>query len=270
MKQKTLRLNAVIGYPITHSKSPALHNPVYRALGLDAILLPFGNTDVSKLISAIRTLPIHLTAVTMPHKGSVMGFLDHIDPIAKKVNAVNTILNKNGVLTGYNTDVVGIAYALRRCKLKNKNVLLIGAGGAGRAVAYVVAKEGGNLMYLNRDPEEALRLKKMFGGRLVSRKELTPERIDVIINATPVGMKPKTSGIPIAPVLITSRHTVFDLVYNPIETRLLKTAKAKGAIPISGLDMFVVQGLRQIELSTRKKIISPPLVDRIKKSLIKK
>ena len=271
MKKKTLypKLNAVIGFPLTHSRSPYLHNPVYEAIGEAAVLLPFSHPDIRKLMSAVRVLPINLTAVTMPFKRSVMPFLDHIDSAAKKVNAVNTIINKNGVLFGYNTDVDGIRYALRGCTLKNKNVLLIGAGGAARAVAYVIKGGGGKILYMNRSAQEALKLKKIFGGRLVTADTLSSSDIDVIINATPVGMYPHVSEMPIPERLLRRGQYVFDVVYNPVETMLIKAAKRKGSRGVSGIDMFVVQGLRQVELWSKRKVITPALVNRLKKMLIK-
>ena len=287
MKTKTTQLNAVIGYPLSHSRSPKLHNPVYKLLKLNAVLSPISNPDIKKLVSDIRTLPIHLTAVTMPHKQSIMPLLDSVDAAAKKVGAANTVINKNGKLHGYNTDVTGIEYALRDTPLKDRNVLLVGAGGAANAVAYVVKKGGGNLLYLNRTKEKAEELRKRFGGIVLSpestppqssplkrgggkRKEgrLSPKGIDIIINATPLGMYPKIDEIPILPELLDTHQTVFDLVYNPVQTKLLKLAKKKGAKIISGLDMFAVQGLRQIELWTGKKIIEKKLVERVKKEIL--
>ena len=261
-------LNAVIGHPLSHSRSPKLHNPVYERLKLNARLLPFSHPDIKVLVSAIRMLPIHLTAVTMPHKQSIMSLLDTVDSAAKKVGALNTVINRGGKLHGYNTDIDGIRYALRGVTLKDRNVLLVGAGGAAYAVGYVVKEGGGNLLYLNRTPQKAKKLQKMFGGLLVREGELREEGIDVIINATPLGMYPETSAIPIPEKLLHKHQTVFDLVYNPVETKLLKLAKKKGAQTISGLEMFAVQGLRQIELSTGKKIINGTVVERVKRNIL--
>lgn len=261
-------LNAVIGFPLSHSRSPKLHNPVYELLKLDAVLLPFSHPDIKALISAIRTLPIQLTAVTMPFKQSIIPLLDTVDAGAKAIGAVNTVVNRKGTLHGYNTDVAGIVYVLRDVTLKNSNVLLVGAGGASRAVAYVVAKAGGNLLYMNRTAKHAEELRRSFGGLVVGENAISPEGIDVIINATPVGMYPKADDTPVPDALLRKGQTVFDLVYNPMDTKLLKQAKKKGATTISGLDMFVVQGLRQIELWTGKKIIEKKLVERVKRNIL--
>ncbi|MSU56465.1 MAG: shikimate dehydrogenase [Candidatus Taylorbacteria bacterium] len=284
------RLNAVIGYPLSHSRSPKLHNPVYELLKLNAVLSPISNPDVKALVAEIRSLPLHLTAVTMPHKQSIMPLLDSVDAAAKKVGAVNTVINKKGKLHGYNTDVAGIEYALRDTKLKDRNVLLVGAGGAANAVAYVIKQKKGNLLYLNRTEKHAEELQKRFGGIVLSFEDtttpprrlgtppqlrrggtgrLSPQGIDVIINATPVGMYPKIDDVPIPEELLDKHQAVFDLVYNPVDTKLLKLARKKGAKIISGLDMFAVQGLRQIELWTGKKIITKSLVEKVKNNLLK-
>lgn len=268
MKTSTTKLNAVIGYPLSHSRSPKLHNPVYELQKLDAVLLPFSNPDITQLVSAIRALPIHLTAVTMPHKQSIIPLLDGIDEEAKAVHAVNTVINRNGKLYGSNTDIAGIEYALRGVILKNKNVLLVGAGGAANAVAYVVKKKKGNLLYLNRTREKAEELQKKFGGIVVRGNELRGEGVDSIINATPVGMFPDSDDIPIPVVLLHRHQVVFDLVYNPVKTTLLKLAEKKGAKTISGLDMFAVQGLRQIELWTGKRMITNSLVEKVKRNIL--
>jgi len=269
MKTQATQLNAVIGYPLSHSRSPMLHNPVYKRLKIDAILVPFSHRDVRALVAAIRALPIHLTAVTMPHKQTIMPLLDAIDPDAKKVGAVNTVVNRQGKLIGYNTDIDGIRYALRDTKLRNRTVLLIGAGGAANAAASAVRKAGGKLLYMNRTAKKAQALRKRFGGEVCSEQALNAEAIDVIINATPLGMHPDEKRIPIPERLLRKGQTVFDLVYNPPQTKLLVLAKRRGARTVSGLDMFAVQGLRQIELWTGKKIITTKLVETVKRNLLK-
>ncbi len=269
MKNKPTIVNAVIGYPLLHTRSPVLHAAAYRALGIDAEMVPFSDPDIRKLLTGIRALPIRLVAVTMPFKTSVMPFLDRIEAQAKSVNAVNTILKTGGRLLGYNTDVDGIRYTLRNTRLKGKRVLLVGAGGGARAVASVVSHAGGELMYLNRTPKKASMLAKDFGGRIVRAKGLRADDIDVIVNATPIGMHPKTARMSVPERLIARHQTVFDLVYNPILTHLLKAAKRKGATTASGLDMFVVQGLRQTELMSGLKVITPAFVARMKKVLLK-
>src|SRR3989344_3180532 len=181
------KLTAVVGNPIKHSLSPFIHNTIYEREGIDAVWLAFENQDIGKLIVAVRALPIHLTAVTLPHKETVMPFLDEIDERAREIGAVNTVINSGGKLKGFNTDVVGIERSLSGTELKNKNVLVLGAGGVAHAILY------------------HLREKK-------------------------------------------SKIYVYDLVYNPPKTTLLKHAEERGAKPISGLLMFLEQALEQQRL----------------------
>ena len=263
------KLNMVVGNPIMHSKSPLLHASIYEVAGINAALLPFAANDIKNLIAAIRTLSVGLVAVTMPFKQSVMPLLDRIDPTARVIGAVNTIINHKGKLRGYNTDAFGIEYALRGTKLRNKKVLLLGAGGGARAIAYVVKKAGGKLLYANRTPAHAEALRKNFGGQIVDLHKLSAQEIDVIINATPLGMPPRVKTLPLPETLIAWHQTVFDLVYNPLRTKLLFLAEKRGAKIISGLDMFVAQGVRQIELWISKKITSDALISRLKKQIAK-
>ncbi|MEK9177001.1 MAG: shikimate dehydrogenase [Patescibacteria group bacterium] len=270
MKKKTMtKLNAVIGNPLTHSRSPRLHGALYKRLGLDAVLMPFAHEDVGKLVAAIRTLGIGLSAVTMPHKGAVIPLLDSVHPEAKAVGAVNTILNVEGKLTGHNTDLDGIRYALRNVHLRGKHVLIVGAGGAAAAAAHVVVKAGGETMHADRTHEKAERLAKRLKGEAVELSELSPEDVDVIVHATPVGQHPNPGKMAIPESLIAKHQTVFDLVYNPLNTALLRAAKKKGAKTVSGIDMFVVQGMRQVELWTGKKILNEALVGAMRKEIAK-
>lgn len=259
----------VIGYPLSHTKSPVLHSLIYKKIGANAVLLPFSNPDIKKLISAIRAMSINLTAVTMPFKQSIIPLLDSVDNTASSVGAVNTVINRGNKLIGYNTDIFGIEYALRNTPLRGKNVLLLGAGGAGLAAAYVIKNKSGRCMYADRTLKKARHLQKKFGGKIAPMKNLSANDIDIIINATPVGMYPKTKNSPIPISLVGKHQTVFDLVYNPTKTKLLKMAKRKGAKTISGIDMFIAQGIRQVELWTNKNIINPNLMSRLKKIIIK-
>ena len=268
INEKT-QLNMVIGHPLLHTKSPVLHDVLYKELGINAVLLPFSNTDLKKLISAIRAMSINLTAVTMPFKQSIIPLLDSVDGTASSVGAVNTVINRDNKLIGYNTDIFGIEYALRGTPLRGKNVLLIGAGGAATALAYVIKNNGGKCIYANRALKKARRLQKLFGGKIARIENLSSKDIDIIINATPVGMHPDIKSSPVPIRLIDKHQTVFDLVYNPVQTKLIKEARKNGAKTISGIDMFIAQGIKQIELWTGKKIITPKLIGRLKKKIIK-
>lgn len=252
------KLTAIFGNPVTHSLSPLLHNAFYDKEGIDARMLAFGNASIEPLIAAMRALPIHLAAVTMPHKQSIMPLLDGIAPEARDIGAVNTVVNREGTLTGYNTDVVGIAKALEGVTLKGASVLLVGAGGAARTVAYYLQKEGANAYCQNRDEAQAEELSRVFGMTHIKDVASGPPSYDVIINATPIGMHPKPEGMPVPGSLIHSGAAVFDLVYSPLETELLKQTREKGGRAISGLTMFLAQGLEQERLWLGKDVDPAP------------
>lgn len=246
------QLNWVIGYPLEHTKSPTLHNAIYPLLNCNAVMLALSNKDLSSIIQSVKTASVGLVAVTMPFKEDILPYLDEMSVEVKKLKAANTIINRNGKLYGYNTDIDGVENALRNYSVSNKNVLIIGAGGAACAAAYYLQKNNANLLWLNRTPEYALSLIEIFGGSLV--KDINNFPIDVIINTTPIGMFPNMNDLPLMDYQFGAHQIVFDMVYNPIDTMLLKKAKFDGAIAISGIDMFIGQGLKQIEIWLDKKI----------------
>ncbi len=236
----------VIGYPLSQTCSPLLHNRVYEALNLDAVLLAFAHERVEPLMQAIKLLSVELTAVTMPFKEKIVNYLDYCSPEVKALKVANTIIQRKGKLWGYNTDIDGIAHALRNTPVSGKQVLIIGAGGAARAVGYFLKINKARLFWVNRTKKKALRLAQIFGGHVVDVTQLRDLHIDIIVNATPVS--------PLPNYRFNTKQTVFDLVYNPINTKLLKQAHKQGAKIISGLEMFISQGIRQIELWTGKTI----------------
>jgi len=244
-------LNLVVGYPLEHTQSPLLHNNTYKQLKLNAVLLPFENSNIREVVKVIKLLRIGLTAITMPHKERIIKYLDYCSPEASLLKAVNTVIQIKHKLYGYNTDVYGIEYALRKISLKNKSILITGAGGAAKAASYVVKKNGGNLYIFNRTPSRAIKLAKTFEATAVN--DIRDLNIDIIINATPIGMK-HCDNLTQHPTslllnyLFNKNQVVFDMIYNPRQTALLKRAKKMGAKIISGIDMFNAQGMRQIEL----------------------
>ncbi len=242
------KLTAVIGHPIQHSLSPLLHNAVYEKEGVDAVMFAFENPSISELVGVIRALPIHLTAITLPHKQSVIPLLDEVDAKARAIGSVNTVVERDGKLLGFNTDVIGIAVALKDVALKNKKVLLLGAGGAAHAVAYHLQQEEAHIFNCDRTLEKAQGLCKKFGGTALVMGDFGGTQFDVIINATPVGMFPNNDVSPVSPDIIRSGSMVFDLIYTPLETKLMREAKAAGATAISGLSMLIAQGLEQERL----------------------
>lgn len=263
------QFNRVIGYPLDHTQSPLLHNTVYHLLNCNTVMLAHATKCLSSTMQALKTLSTGLIAVTMPFKEDILLYLDHMSEAVKELKAANTVICRNGKLYGFNTDIDGIAYALRHVCLSNKNVLIIGAGGASHAAAYYLKKNAANLLWLNRTPSHALSSIKIFGGSLVDINHIKSLPIDVIINTTPLGMFPHINNSPLPHYPFRSDQIIFDMVYNPIDTLLLKNAKSHGATCISGLDMFIGQGLKQIELWLNKSIITSKMIDLIKSTLEK-
>lgn len=258
------RVCGVIGDPIEHTLSPIMHNAAFKALKLDFAFLAFKvkAADVEKAVSGMRALGIHGLNVTMPHKSAVINYLDEVDQAAKAIGSVNTILNKDGRLFGFNTDGVGALQALREngVEPRGKKVLLLGAGGAARAIAYTLAREADELVILNRTAKQAAELanllKQTFDRKVVA-DALSPNAIkdtlqdsDVLINATSVGMKPNANQTPVAFEWLRPDLAVMDIVYNPVETKLAKDAKAAGAKVVNGFEMLIYQGAASFEIWT--------------------
>ena len=269
------KLCGLIGDPVEHTMSPAMHNAAYRQMGLDYVYVPFRvrPEDLGKAIDGMRAFNIRGLNVTIPHKVAAIPFLDKLDPLAEKIGAVNTIVNDNGVLTGYNTDATGFLRALQEKGIepRGKKALILGAGGASRAVSLILAESGAErLIILNRAEELdwAYELAGSIGllynmdakaGQL-NRESIDSvmERIDIsiLVNATSVGMTPDVDSTPIDADLLHPGLVVFDVVYNPLKTRLLKDAEAAGAETISGIEMLVWQGVLAFEKFTGQE--APP------------
>lgn len=249
----------IIGDPVEHSLSPAMHNAGYEALGIDNQFIFIGarvkKEDVETVVLAMRKMGIHGLSCTIPHKVSIMKFLDKIDETAKKIGAVNTVINQNGQLIGFNTDWLGLITPLEKIiDLKNKNVAVIGAGGAARAVVFGLKERGAEVKIFNRTKEKAIKLAKEFhcpSGDLENQNEI--KVFDIIVNTTAAGMKPLEKITPILVKNITDKQIVFDIVYAPFETKLLKEAKKRGAKIIHGMEMLLHQGTAQFEIFTGHK-----------------
>ena len=254
----------LIGDPVEHSLSPIMHNAAFEELKLDYVFLAFKVevAEVTNAIRGVRALGIHGLNVTMPHKNAVIKYLDELDPTAKTIASVNTILNKAGRLFGFNTDGVGALNALEQnvVVVKGKKILLLGAGGAAKAIAYTLSQEADELVILNRTPrpvtELSDRLKQKFNKK-ISADVLTPKTVkanlveaDVIINATSIGMEPNADQTMVAPEWLKPDLTLMDIVYNPFETKLVKDAKAAGAKVVSGVEMLIYQGAASFEIWT--------------------
>ena len=258
------QLCGVIGDPIEHTLSPIMHNAAFEALELDFVFLAFQvkAAEIGNAINGMRALNIHGLNVTMPHKDLVIKYLDQVDPTAKTIGSANTILKRDSRLLGFNTDGVGALNALEQngVKPKGKKVLLLGAGGAAKAIAFTLSQETDELVILSRTTKQATDLaallkqkfnKKIEAGTLSSstvKNNLADA--DVLINATSIGMEPNTDKTPIELEWLKPNLAVMDIVYNPIETKLAKDAKTAGAKVVSGIEMLIYQGAASFEIWT--------------------
>ncbi len=268
------KICGLIGDPVEHSMSPVMHNAAFREIGIDYLYVPFRvkKEELGEAIAGMRALNIKGLNVTIPHKVAVLQFLDELDPLAEKIGAVNTIVNDDGVLKGYNTDASGFLQALleKRIEPEEKKVVILGAGGASRAISFILADRGAHLVILNRlleldwANELADRLSQTFTRRVealeLNRENLEGvlEKADILVNTTSVGMSPNIDQTPVDANLLRPGLITFDIVYNLIKTRLLREAEAVGAATIVGLDMLIWQGALAFEVDRAE---SPGRVD---------
>jgi 3-dehydroquinate dehydratase/shikimate dehydrogenase len=247
------KVYGVAGDPIRSSLSPLMLNTAFRRETVNAVYLALQTKNVDDLFKLAREIPIQGLSVTMPLKEGVIPFLERTDPLSAKIGAVNTIRRfPDGKFYGFNTDVDAIVRPLeRRLSLRDAKVLVLGAGGAARAAVFGCRDKGAEVFILNRTPETAQKLARQAGAKTVKRDGLAKQSFDVIINATPAGMSGNKTASILTPEELKAR-VVFDLVYNPIETPLLKMARQKGIAVITGVEMFVQQGARQFEIWTGK------------------
>jgi 3-dehydroquinate dehydratase/shikimate dehydrogenase len=249
----------VIGNPIGHSLSPLLHNTAFRELKLDGLYLPFKvDCTPAEFLNAFRALQIKGLSVTIPHKETIGAACGQIDPLATSVGAINTLaLRPQGKWFGTNTDAPAAAGALERAAgtLKGKTVLILGAGGAARAVAFGVKALGAEVLIGNRTYARAVSLAESAGGKPIEIGRASLSGIDCVVNTTPLGMHPNIDTTPLEKEQIPQGSIVFDTVYNPLRTKLLKLAAERGCRTLEGWVMFVDQGIRQFELWTGK---TPP------------
>ena len=272
---KQVKITGIFGYPIGHTLSPAMHNAAYTALGLNYTYLPFEVTPATlgDAIESIKLLNICAINITVPHKELAMKFVDKIDNTAKKIGSINTIVNKNGILYGYNTDAPGFIESLKVNGFtpKNKTALLLGAGGAGKAIAAALELNGIKRIYLfELDAAKAKSLaKKVKTCKIIKQKDLQKikEELDLCVNATPVGMHKGDPSI-LPKDMFTKNCFYYDVIYNR-ETEFLKLAKNAKAKASGGLGMLLMQGVKGFELWTGKKapveIMRKALIGAIKK-----
>ncbi len=257
----------VIGNPVEHSLSPAIHNAAFQKLGLNFVYLAFRVEAIGDAIKGLRALGnFRGASVTIPHKVAAVPFLDAVEPTARHIGAINTIVAEGGTLTGYNTDATGALRALREggVALKGQHVVMLGSGGAARAIAFALGTEAGiaRLSLLGIDERERTALAQDLQSKTglavqvaplddATLRQVLPEA-QVLIHCTPMGMSPNVQGTSVPAPLLHAGLTVMDIVYNPRETRLLKEAKAAGCRTIPGLEMFLHQAAAQFELWTNQ------------------
>ena len=258
------RLCAVIGNPIEHSLSPAIHNAAFAAANVNYCYTAFKVTDVEQAIQGMRGLNIRGFSITIPHKVTSMPFADELDPVAENIGSINTLINNDGVLRGYNTDGIGAIRALESAgvAMEGAEATLLGSGGAARAIAFSLAakSELTKLNILGVIEDEVKNLSASVArqtsakvvGELLNEEtlEAAMAHTGILIHATPVGMYPKVDESIVPKELMSAPLVVFDVVYNPLETKLLKEAKERRCRTISGAEMFINQAIVQFELFT--------------------
>ena len=246
------KVYGVVGDPISHSLSPAIMNAALRRENVNGVFLPLNAKSLKDVLACVREIPIQGLAVTMPYKEQILPFLDNTDPFTAKIGACNTVVrSQDGKLYGFNTDTSGVVRPLeQRMTLNDARILVLGAGGAARAAVFGLRERGAQVFILNRSLPAAQKLARQAKARTVKRADLKKLDFDVIINATPVGMG-NTRESPLNADELKAQY-VFDMVYDPAETKLVQLARLRGAQVILGREMFVHQAARQFEIWTGK------------------
>lgn len=268
----TTKIVGIIGHPIKHSFSPQMHNFTFMQQGLNYIYIPFDvlTSNLKDALKAMSVLGVRGLNVTIPHKEKIMQYMDHVSEEASTVGAVNTVVNEGNQLFGYNTDINGVVESLipYKDKIAKSSATVIGAGGAARSVLYALIRhfKVSNINIINRTEERSEAIKdyfkeKMHFNEINTFELMAKENKDVylssklIVNTTSIGMHPNVEDTPSdLPESFNPSQIVFDLIYNPLKTKLLEVAESQGAVTINGLKMFVVQGARSFELWTGNKM----------------
>jgi 3-dehydroquinate dehydratase/shikimate dehydrogenase len=249
--KKATKIYGVIADPIRHSISPAVHNRAFQSRRVDAVYLPFLVTPacLRDFFGMAARLPLAGFSVTIPHKQKIIRYLDSVDPLARRIGAVNTVWRKAGKWRGTNTDAAGVTGPLaRHMRLQNASVLIVGNGGAARGAACALSDAGAKIALVGRNADRVRALAKVCGAEPLMREHLANRHFDVVVHATPLGMMPHVNecffdgNIP--------GEVVFDLVYNPLETMLIRRAREQGKTVVPGIDMFLEQAVRQFEIWT--------------------
>jgi len=268
----------LFGHPIEHSMSPIMHNAAFKDLGLDYVYIAIDivPNNLKQAFEVMRALDIKGANITVPHKETTLKFVDEISPIACRIGAINTIKNENGRLIGRNTDTSGAKKALKEANIDlfEKNIMILGAGGAARALAHSFIEDANDLVIVNRTSNRgktlASELTKEYHKEVLYKnfedkifEEKLPS-IDILINATTIGMFPDIHTSPIPKNYLHEDLIVFDIIYNPLETKLMKNASENGCRVLGGLDMLIYQGALSFEWWTNKS----PNIDLMKRTII--
>ncbi|MBI3652624.1 MAG: shikimate dehydrogenase [Acidobacteria bacterium] len=273
--RRDTRITGIIGNPVAHSVSPVMHNAAFAALNLDVVYLPIAVADLASFFTAFvqpesrrMNWPLCGLSVTIPHKVAVMKWLDEVDESAERIGAVNTIVVAGNRLKGYNTDAQGAMEPLEKIgALKGQRCAVLGAGGAARAVLYGLTQRGAKVTVLAREDRKARLLADEFQVQGAALDTFSQHDFDILIHTTPIGMRHHSEGESLLePAALAACKIVYDLVYNPLETRLLKAARQAGCVTISGLEMLLAQAALQFELWTGQK----PSVELMRHAALKK
>lgn len=241
----------IMGWPVSHSLSPALHNRAFAELGLNKVYVPFPVEDVEAALNGFRATGVRGLSVTIPHKQAVIPFLDTIDPVAARIGAVNTLLVKDGRIHGHNTDWQGANQALAEVvDLSGTEVVLLGAGGSARALGFGLLEAGAKVVVASRTPARGLALAAEMNCEWRPLAEVGELAAEVLVNATSVGMAPEIDAMPVPGEILSGYRVVMDIVYSPLETKLLREAAGAGCQVIDGLAMLLYQGAAQFEIWT--------------------
>jgi shikimate dehydrogenase len=250
----TTQIYGIMGKPVSHSLSPAMHNAAFQELGLNKIYLPFEVDDVARAMDGFRAIGVRGVSVTIPHKQAVIPHLDSIDPVAEKIGAVNTLHLDEQQMRGHNTDWIGANQALEMLlELSTSKVLVLGAGGSARAIGFGLQEKGATVILSNRTLAKGQALARDLNCDCYPLTDLTGLKVDALVNTTSVGMEPLIDATPVSRQVLENIQAVMDIVYAPQETRLLKEAKQVGCRTINGTYMLLFQGVAQFELWTGRK-----------------
>ena len=242
----------IIGNPVAHSLSPIMHNSAFEALGLNKIYVAFPATNAAKALAGCRALGVRGLSVTIPHKETVLGHIDSIDPVAEKIGAVNTLIfTEDKKIHGLNTDWIGANRALaEKLDLQGKRILLLGAGGSAKAIGFGLLEAGARVIIASRTEGRLKTLAETLACDWIHLDEIDTVQADCLVNATSVGMRPLENASLVPAISLENFPVVMDIVYAPLETRLLREAKSAGCEVINGLSMLLYQGVAQFEAWT--------------------